>query len=481
MRRGALVALMFAVSVPASAAVLETRVAWAPQCPSQQAGPPGARAAVLAAVAAIIAPKLVEGLVDYASLALTQAAADKADTSTAFVDSSFYTVSMFGDLERNGVVQCLIVVKGEFDSRASGPSPLPDHFPDLRALYFRAEMDIVPLPGLRFFQLRPVYLKSLKPETSSIFSGAERDYVVSVTMKAPGATDSFASAAISIPRVLPGTQGERLKPALIAFTSEPMPFPAALADANAAKTKQEQAAARYVSAMAVLESQKAGLSASDRPDDYVNAAVLTALNAVCDDVISRNRTLPKEHQQFDDRCLGPLQAKGKELDRKLAEAFTDKPSVDWARNVCPGYVAGADGSLCGAAGFKHLSNKAYGFFRTSVTLTETRKGSQWAKLFAQAVAASKDDLKTYAKSKLPAEQSRLAALQDETERQTLRGMLHADLGVEKAEAALAEALSIPGAKQSEIIAARIAVLNAKIASNDAYRKAGLTLPYPEAR
>jgi len=461
----------------------ETRIAWRASCPSE---PKERMATVIASLVAIVAPKLVDTIVDYASTALTTAASDKSYTSSGSNDTNFYSVSTEGDLTRNQEVGCLVIKHGQYSDEPGGTT---DVFSALQTPFVEIELKLVPLPGLKYFQLKPVSFKSHKAEESSWFRDADRDYTIAISMKSPGADSPFASGAISILNVTPGQKGVLKGYQLLRYVGEPMPFPASMADANAAQAKQQKIAAPYAEAMAVLEAanenNQSASRATKRPPDYNKESVITAQRHLCDEIESENLDLPKANRAFDERCLADIGLRQQDLSEALAAAFIDPESTHWATQTCPKYVAGQAPGIESACGNDNYLNsaagKTFGPFRTTIALTETAHGAEWAKLFAQAISSSKDDLKAYAKSRLPSARHAAALAEDEASRNATRALVLADLDVEKAEAVLAEALATSPQRQSDVVQARIGLINAKIKSNDAYRNAGLSIPYPELK
>lgn len=466
------------IATPATANnPLETRVAWTNSCPGQ-AGEQ--RVAILGAIAAVLLPRLVDGVIDYVDAAITAAATDKSFISTAWTEDGFYSVTRLGELQRSSNIGCLQIKRGE----STAPPETGKPFAGLSRLSFEADLVIVRVPGLRYFQLVPLSLKVHRAESTSWFADADRDYLIAVSMKAVGADTAFASASISLPHIVAGSQGSRTPAQLASYRSEAMAYPATLSDANAAQAKQQGKAAPYIEAMAVLEASKEDPAEVRkklrRGTDLSKPKVDSARAKLCTRIASDNKTLAKDHQAYDERCLGDIRLQQQALEDALEDAFVDSDSVTWATKLCPKYKSGDEDCKQSDLGADDPKG-AYGRFRTTVTLTEIQRGSQWAKTFAQAVANSKDDMKALAKSRLPAQRAAAAAQDESAERQATRAIALADLAVEKAEAALAEALEATPQVPSKVVQARMDVLTAKAARNDAYRSGGLPVPYPELK
>lgn len=92
------------------------------------------------------------------------------------------------------------------------------------------------------------------------------------------------------------------------------------------------------------------------------------------------------------------------------------------------------------------------------------------------MAASKDEVSKVLKDQIPkSEQVRDA--ENVAEAVAREATVVADLAVERAEIVLAEALSTKGENSVEVVDARVALVKAKIAANEAHRKAGTSIPY----
>ena len=457
---------------------LQTRVAWTETCPSTPAGGDGVHRMIwFAGLAAVIAPKLIEGAVDSAAAALKAAGEAKTVSSTAMALSSFYAINDDADL----VVKagCAVVVRGVFDDAKGSGLDWASRYDELKAVQrvaFRLEARVEPVKGLKFFQLVPQYLEVDEFQESSLFQH-DRDFVAALTMTLPGGAQPFGSATLAFHDLGKGTvltAGDwRLKSA----TSPLIGFPAESTDATTAKAKREAVVAPFLLATDILTPPKPK-PFTPAPDVYADRGVQAGLNAVCQAVVDANKTLDKQFRINDDRCSHGVVTARAALDAALEVANRDAARQAWAKRVCPKFVAG-DGSSCMADPDPELSKKRFTLFTTQLTLSETRQGSKFAAFLGSALGAAKADVSTVLKDQLVPKTQAQKDSDADADRTKRADVMLADLAVTQAEDSLADLLLTANPASADVTAARIAIVKAKIEANKAHRKAGGLPPYPE--
>jgi hypothetical protein len=479
------------VQAHAENASLQTRVAWLPECVSEQESvlePNANRSAVLGAIAIAIGGKLIEGAVDSAAEALKAAGETKTVATTAKSESDFYEITSNADLKVKST--CLVVVRGEFDNSKESSEKEAwaseyEAFKGLQNSTFRMEAKLKPLSGLKYFQLVPRYLRVTKFEETGFFRPNHRDYIVAVSLTVPGGAQPFGSAELVFKNVVRDEKPlDHNAWQLRAASSMPIAYPPESTDATKAKTKREAELAPLLLAQDILETPEENLF-TDVPSVFKDDTVKKKVRLVCDAIDVENRRLNNDNQITDSRCAyRVLLAKG-ELDSALESAHRNVDRKRWAEETCtldPDYEE-TDGTATKCIQEPPFDSKMVGksftYFTTQLTLSETSEGSKFAKFLGTALGAAKSDVSSALQSKLlPKSQAQKDS--EETEARTARtSVMVADLEVTKAEEALADALSKDPLVPVDITSARIALLKAKIAANDGYRKANLPVPYPE--
>lgn len=459
---------------------LQTRVTWMEHCPSEpRVSDTGNR---MFPIAAALIPYAIGASIDYASAALTKAVSDKAETSSASIDDHLYEIDVTGGLYSSKKIRCLVVVRGVFEGSKSAPEFGIWAVGDLAGLqtpYFRFEAKLINSDNDKgVYRLQPIYVESLRVESRSIFSASKRDYNVSVSLTQFSSSAPFASATFTMTVESPGPDGKLGAAALSRLVSGPISLPSSFPDITAERKQREKKAAREIMAATILDAdwQSRRAKPEPRPDEFSRPEVQQILRKYCTDIQSKNKTLPADHKYYDERCIHDLAAESARLDIATDNALISRESVAWAAQICPNYRVTADNRLTGC----NLTDKRkpVGLFLSNVTLTETRHGAEWAKVFAKAIDDSKETLKTSAKSLLPSEQEKARQTAQDIARQNAQGVMLADLAVQGAQDSLDELLAA-NAPRSEVTTARIGLLKAKISRNDAYRKAGLPVPDPE--
>ncbi|WP_176040215.1 hypothetical protein [Burkholderia stabilis] len=459
---------------------LETRATWMEHCPSEpRVSGDGNR---ILPIAAALIPYAIGAGIDYASAALTKAVSDKAETSSTSVDDHLYEIDATGGLYPSKTIQCLVVIRGIFDGTQSAPefaTWATGSLAGLQTPYFRFEAKLINSDNDKgVYRLQPIYAESLRAESRSMFASSRRDYNVSVTLTQFSSSTPFASTTFTMTVESPGPDGKLGADVLKRLVSGPITIPSSSSDITAERKKREKKTAREIIAATILDAdwESRRPKTDPRPDEFSRPEVQHALHAYCDNIQNKNKTLAADHKYYDERCIHDLATESAGLDTTIDKALISQESVAWATKVCPSYQVTADNRLSGCKLTTNLT--PVGLFFSNVTLTETRHGAAWAKVFAKAIEDSKETIKSSAKSLLPSEQEKARQTAQDTARQNAQGVMLADLAVQNAQESL-DQLVASQAPRADITTARIALLKAKISRNDAYRKAGLPLPDPE--
>ncbi|UVL54120.1 hypothetical protein [Pseudomonas sp. B21-035] len=462
---------------------LQTRVVWQSTCPSDPPPPivkDSDRSGVIALIAAAMAPKLIEGAVDMAAEALKAAGQTKTTASTAKSADYFYKVSQEADILSR--TNCLVVVRGEFEPKSITRHEFAakvEAFHGLTKLHFYYEAKLNRLRGLQYFQLTPNYLEVTEFDHWRLFGTRKRDFIVAVTLTVPGGAAPFGSAEMTFKDI---RRGEKIKAGdwrLSSASTLPIAFPPASADATKAKEKQEARVARYLLALDILNPKDP--TPSQPESVYLDKRVVAAVDTYCAAMSAQNLKLGKDHQLHDDRCNYSLTADRERLDNAIEAANSNKHRKKWAGTVCdyrPARTADKKPATCESMGEDvDLEDKVFTYFVTQLTLSETSEGSKFALYLGNALSSSKEEVSTVLKGYIP--KSADAKDADKASRRAAReDALLADLEVQKAEEALADALLPETPVAVDVTSARIALLKAKIAANEAHRKAGTSVPFP---
>lgn len=354
-------AIVFATLIPTLASAqtrpLTTAKWYANKCPSEPEPERPAGSPLVAALAAIVLPKLIDAAVDQAAAAIKAAADTESKASEASpVLARFYTVTSTGDLAVGSSMGCLVVVRATYNTK--GGLANDDITAGVEKLVFRVEIKLERLSGLKYFRLTPLYLQTGEFELGS-FWNSQRDLSVSVSMKALGASDVFASTTLLWHGLVENSQFAAGDLHLKASQSPPLPYPADTGDANTAKARQAAFAAPHIVAMDVLDPPPTGKP--KRPDDLKEKDAATALADYCVKLDVVNKTLPSASRTIDRRCFVELNRSEESLNERLEAAYRSKASVAWAKQICPNYDPNVPASKCAwgwASGIVPIRNLA---------------------------------------------------------------------------------------------------------------------------
>ena len=468
-------------SVGESDSSLQTRAAWSNTCPGLgvEDGKGNNRSVLLGGLIAVVAPQLINGAIDAAAASLKAAGESKSLVSVGSVDDHFYSVTQDADLTVKSNVGCLVVVRGHFKSAGGTPGATWASNIGLDGLIdtiFRMELKVVPLRGAKYFQLKPVYLVVDKFEESSWFSSSVRDYSVAVNLSAPGESSPFASTTISFKSVGLKDPIEEGDWRLVGTQSLPLAFPAEMDDVNKAKEKREKEITPYLLAYSVLVPDPSGTKFPDRPSLYADIDVDRTVRLYCNEVRSMNAKLPEKFATDDERCAFKVEAARQNFERELKKSERNASSQKWAGLFC---TPNPKTEHCDEFKLdKKLEGRGFGFFNTSVTITEVREGSKFAAYLGTALKASEDELSAAIQNKVISSKVKANKLaEEESQRIGQQNAVFSDLDVEQAEAELSDVLQNENSSLSDAVAARVKLVKAKIASNNSRRSAGLPLLY----
>jgi hypothetical protein len=473
----------------------ETRVAWRSTCSVDDKAK--SDRSFGAAVAIALGTKLIAGAVDAAAIALKKAGEPAVvSRSSASELSSPYQIKKTSITvgEKFG---CIIIAKRPPSKVPVDELALAEELlrPD-SALIFEGRIER--LTGEQLFRIQPVRFVAREFEGEGIFSPRKREFTIALTLSVPGADKPFASTSFTFEGV---EKNENLTAGnwkLAGKTTKPLPFPPIPESANKAKAEQEQFYAPYILASDIL-TRLANPSAPVTPrlfSYYEDSDYLRAVDEMCIQVRTFNYSYPVQFAFNEKECAHKIKAARKAVDAALDNSQNGPAAVAWAKSVV---CHTGDGLAEQVEENKEngLTKKAFkcdpptalkapvkdsssfGKMLTEVTLVETRPGSKFAAFLGQALGAAKDDLTTAISTELiPAKAKAIAEAEEANERKARQGVFVADIAVTQAEQQLAEIQADVAAKQSAVTAAQAQVIKAKIAANEAYRLAGLPVPYP---
>jgi hypothetical protein len=465
----------------------QTRIGWLDSCPSSPKPVKDAqanRSGLVGALVTAIGAKFISGAVDSAANALKAAGETKTVSTTARSTADFYGITVAADLMVRGT--CLVVIRGVFDKENLSFDPWAENYDEFRGLQstsFWLEAKVQPLRGLKYFQLVPQYLKVDEFQESGWFGPKDRDFIVALTLTVPGGAQPFGSAEMNFKDVARGTKWKDEDWPMRAAASLPIAFPAESLDATKAKTKREADLAPFLLAQDILEPP-AAKPFNQAPDLYEDSTVQNSVKRLCDAIDLENKRLNNDHELTDDRCHYRVTQAKAAIDTTLETAHRNAARQAWAKGVCQldstRLASGTIATKCiNEPAPKDTAGKSFTYFTTQMTLSETREGSKFAKFLGNALGAANPDVSSALQAELLPKSQAIKDSEEAATRTARTAILVADLEVTKAEEGLADALMQDPPKSVDITSARIVLLKAKIATNDAYRKANLPVPYPE--
>ncbi len=506
MHRLALATVTFAMifSGAARAADTEVRTEWYhDRCPkglplsAEEA--PQKFAPIFAALVAVIAPKVVEGGIDFAAKRLQAAGEDRPSVKSGRTDGYFYSYLR----ERKNVLdsRCLIIVEAEnFSAPLSASEPHPWRASTKRVggyqnpkYIFMATVELA--PEGKFFRLVPTYFEVTDWRESSVFNREHRNYNFAVTTSALGGDKPIASVSFNFKDIQRGHTYTATDELLASAVTDFVPLPPLSQEGTKHVNAIETAWAPKDKAASILDTKMAfanrdadiaaGKVASPMPELY-RSPYIEKLRDYCSSVRNANRDVEKSKREIPKECNW-------EVDQRLEQAESAKKSVErspewiaWAQRTCwhdPAERATEvalphpDGHKCSTPGSIEDAAKSHTQVATIAAVTEVIPGSKTAKFLGDSLAANAAELSKPIVDHLPPLTKEARNAEDAAERALNQAVVENDYKVQLAEAELAE---LPeNAPQSQITDKRMKRQAAWYAANNAYRAAGRVPPYPE--
>lgn len=444
-----------------SAPTVQIRSTWEQACPNAKAGPG------IAPIAAILAPAVIDAVVDHAAASLKAASDSETKQFTASTSTGlFYEVNNSGELSLNRMDSCLIVIRGEFEGQS------------ITKEYFRLEIERKAIPDSDYFRLEPRYFKASKLEIGNWLSKTG-DYSVSVSLYAPAASPPYGSATFTFEQIKEGTEIKIGDYRLEAAYSDPIPYPEVLEDANGSRDKQAKAAAPYLLALGVLKRQKKELEntadqraiSNPKPDPLDLATVKILLKNYCNAESNDNLNIPSKQRVRSERCAIDKSTASRRLEEGISRANLSSEIKRWAEEIC---IDWNYKDQCNKAFALEGTKKPTGLFVTKTILTETRNANIYGQKLAGILGAASDDLKKEFKSKLPDAKEAAEKANDTEDRTSLYTY---SLALSKLNVAKYAYTST--SKQDEKLDAHIKLVEACFAANEAGIAVGMPPACPQ--
>jgi hypothetical protein len=521
MRKGSLkdcwLILLIGLVAPAqsNAAPDQTRIFLKPSCPVSGSIPNEAGAFapfLLPIISAIIGPA-VKGIVDAASSAIQEAAKDQDNTwppPPPFI-GNYYQVGPAGDTYLNPDNACIVIASGVFGANdPAHPRPegtalinkIQQQFSGqtlqdrLQSVSFYLEVAVVPGEEKGYFGLRPQVAYVGKFNASSgPFGSSKHNFRVALSLRNIPDGKPFASATVLIPELKAGSgfiDCDGVKPTVPCphydlggivgwYGTKPDD-----AEVKAKADAQSAVAATLSRAVAPIVKLDSPMP-EDKPDTQ------KALIAYCADIDRSNAATKREHPLDDAACPESV--------NRLKRAYLNVRSDDLAKINKEAALAKWN-SLCGskdgqppfdqtpegAAKCLHSRFKPQnlGPFDVAATIVEVRPGNPLAKALAPVVGAAAPKIEdaitqnidpsakaksnaSDAAAKLGSSQAAKVAYAQEQVQESL---------FNAAQHAYAVAQNDP--TQQTMLTAKVALIQAQQAANNAFLKAGLAIPFPSA-
>lgn len=429
----------------------EGRVVTFGKCPVSQASYTEI-APIAATLLQVLAPVVVNKIVDLAANAATEAGKTSTTTlATASYQGHFYRSTDKGSTALNASLGCIVFLRGSIqDVEVTPPSGWQQSGIGTVARIvglsgnpgFYLETTIQVSSDRNFFRLVPQYLYYGKAMKDSSWRPTARGVAANISMISSGEAEPFASATLMFPALQPGT--ELSGKYLTGLGSNWMVMPAL---SEGAKKQLEPLIQRtqkikdYEAQIATVapKSPKSALEvqledAQGKLCIRLAAEKITDTNCPRDIIIARQNIAEIQHDIVSEK------------NRLLAtKALADVKSqaMEVPKEILP--------------------------FNINVSMTETASGSEFLKFVGSVLTEAKPGIEELVKSKLPEAKASAQTANDAA----LVAALTAKTEVEK------KIIDI-GAETSETEKSKLALdlIKLKLSANIAYRKAGLPEPYP---
>lgn len=368
---------------------VQTKTTWGLKCDHSPAAPG------MAPLVAILAPFVIDAVVDHAAASIKAASDSEAKQFPATSEiSKLYEVNRSGELNQNKSTSCLNIVRGEFEEQK------------IKKEYLRLEIALTPIDGTDYFRLEPQFFKAEKLETGNWFSKTG-DYSIEISLYGFGNSTPFGSATFTFEKIKDGTEMKLGDYRLISANSDPIQYPTDLEDAKAAQEKLSKKAAPYLLALGALKNkQRVDKLKMDNEDailtskanQYDVAAVSVALKKYCVEEGTFNSKLPEKSKSRSEICAIAKNSAKRELDRELSNTDLSIEVQSWARGVCKDWN---QKNACNKKFDDSKESLITESFISKTIITETRDANVYGQKLAAILGKASDDIKNELKSKLP--------------------------------------------------------------------------------
>ncbi len=448
----------------------ETRVLTFPRCPVSQAATKEMAPAFLALLK-IVAPVVVEKAIDLAANAATAAGQDSnVKTAVSSYQGNFYRWNG-ENLVLNSSLGCIVYVRGTFGDKAVEPADgwkTSGYGTVARKLgmeghpSFYMELTMEVSADRTLFRLMPEYVDFAKPLETSWWRPKERAASISMSFFVPGVKEPFASAAIAFPSLSPGAIFR--KPYLDGYNSNWMVLPTPTEATNKLISEDVDLRRQVKANVDELAPRP-----PKRPHSPKDAALSQAQDEYC-------AMLKAEKQDDTGVCPRNIVTRRAAIAELQSDIQADEST--WSAQLTQIKLDAAQKARkkreqdAREKGL-HWALDSLQPFNLDITMAETAAGSEFLKFTGSILAASKQGVVDAVKTKLQADPAAdKAKAEDELDKAYIAA-IDAKAAVERKLVEIANAADdVERAKLS------VDLPPLKLKANIAYRKAGLTDPYP---
>jgi hypothetical protein len=515
--KGCSLIVLISIVAPAqsNAAPDQTRIFMKPSCPVSGSIPneSGAFAPFLLPIVSAIIGPAVKGIVDAASSAIQEAAKDQDNTwpPPPPFTGNYYQIGPAGDTYLNPENACIVIASGVFGAHDSAhPRPVGTTLVNtiqqqfsgqtlqdrLQSVSFYLEVAVIPGEEKGYFGLRPQLAYVGKFNASSgPFGSSKRNFRVALSLRDIPDGKPFASTTVLIPELKAGSgfiDCEGVKP------TAPCPhynlggvvgwYGTKPDDAEVkAKADGQAAVAATLSRAVALAVKVDSPMPEDKPDTQ------KALIAYCADIDRSNAATKREHLLDDAACPESvtrlkrvyLSARSDDLAKINKEAALAKwNALCGPKDGQPAFPQTAEGAAqCLRTRFKPQN---LGSFDVAVTIVEVRPGNPLAKALAPVVSAAAPKIEDAITQNIdPAAKAKSSASDAAAKLGSSQAakVAYAQEQVQESvfnAAQQAYAVGQNDMTQQAMLTAKVALIQAQQAANNAYLKAGLAIPFPRA-
>lgn len=448
----------------------ETRVMTLPKCPVTQAATKE-MAPALGALLKIVAPVVVEKVIDLAANAATAAGQDSnVKTAISSYQGNFYKWNG-ENLVLNSSLGCIVYVRGTFSDKAvepadswktSGYGTVARKLGMIGHPGFYMELTLEVSADRSFFRLVPEYVDFSTPLEGSWWRSTDRAASISLSFFIPGAKEPFASAAIAFPTLRPGEIFR--KPYLDGYSSNWMALPAPT-ETTTKLIIEDVELRKQIRA----NTEDLSPRPTKRPLGVKDAELARIQQDYCE-------TLKAEKQDDAANCPRSIAIKRAAI-AELQGDLLNEDSIWTAQQTMAKLDAVRLARLKREQDARdknqHWPLDFLQPFNLDIAMVETAAGSEFLKFMGSVLASSKQGVTDAVKARLqtdPAAERAKAA--DELDQLYIKA-IDAKAAVERKQVEIAKA-----ADDNERATASVDIPPLKLKANIAYKKAGLTEPYP---